>query len=250
MGGGSVKNKIMVKPIGLEELFDLGPGKAPFPEIFTEVEYLWDVLGRIEGFAGRARPVVLAKEVTGAFLFGAVEVGEGTVIEPGAVIQGPVIIGRECQIRSGAYIRGPAIIGDRVVVGHASEVKNSLIHNEAEIPHFAYVGDSILGWRSHLGAGVKISNLKVTREPVTVRITDQVYNTGLRKFGAIVGDEVEIGCNAVLNPGTILGRRSLAYALTSLSGYYPPESVIKLRQRVEVVERREKKKKKEKEGSI
>lgn len=228
----------MVEPIGLEELFDLGPGRAPLPELFAGIEFIWDPLKRIVEVASRARPVVRAKEVTGAFLFGAVEVGEGTVIEPGAVILGPAIIGRECQIRSGAYIRGPAIIGDRVTVGHASEVKNSLIHNEAEIPHFAYVGDSILGWRSHLGAGVKISNLKVTREPVTVRINDRVYETGLRKFGAIVGDEVEIGCNAVLNPGTIIGKRSLAYALVSLSGYYPPGSVIKLRQSLEVVERR------------
>ncbi len=228
----------MVEPVVLEELFDLEEGKAPFPEIFEGIEFIWDVLKRIEEFAARARPVVRAKEVTGVFLFGAVEVGEGTIIEPGAVINGPAIIGRECWIRSGAYIRGPAIIGEHVVVGHASEVKNSLIHNEAEIPHFAYVGDSILGWRSHLGAGVKISNLKVTREPVTVKIVDRVYETGLRKFGAIVGDEVEIGCNAVLNPGTIIGKRSLAYALTSLSGYYPPGSVIKLRQSLEIVERR------------
>jgi NDP-sugar pyrophosphorylase family protein len=228
----------VVEPIGLEELFDLTPGKAPFPEIFVGLEFIWEALKRIAEFASRARPLVQAKEVTGAFLFGAVEVGEGTVIEPGAVILGPVIIGRECQVRSGAYIRGPALIGDRVIVGHTSEVKNSLIHSEAEIPHFAYVGDSILGWRSHLGAGVKISNLKVTREPVTVRVKDRTYETGLRKFGAIVGDEVEIGCNAVLNPGTIIGRRSLAYPLTSLSGYYPPGSVIKLRQSLEVVERR------------
>ncbi|MGQ9601312.1 MAG: glucose-1-phosphate thymidylyltransferase [Candidatus Bipolaricaulia bacterium] len=229
----------MVEPIGLAELFDLGEGKAPFPEIFSGIEYLWDVLKRIEEFAARARPVIRAEEVTGAFIFGAVEIGEGTVIEPGAMINGPAIIGRECQIRSGAYVRGPALIGDRVVVGHASEIKNSLIHNEAEVPHFAYVGDSILGWRSHLGAGVKISNLKVTREPVTVRINERLYQTGLRKFGAIVGDEVEIGCNAVLNPGTIIGKRSLAYALTSLSGYYPPGSVIKLRQSLEIVERRD-----------
>ncbi|MFQ6117692.1 MAG: hypothetical protein ACE5LQ_05430, partial [Candidatus Bipolaricaulia bacterium] len=162
----------------------------------------------------------------------------GTVVEPGAVIIGPTIIGRDCQIRSGAYIRGNVLIGDRVIIGHSSEVKNSLIHSEAEVPHFAYVGDSVLGWRSHLGAGVKISNLKVNREPVRVKVDGRVYETGLRKFGAIIGDGVEIGCNSVLNPGTLIGKRSLAYALSSLSGYYPPSSIIKLRQKIEIAERR------------
>ena len=222
----------------LEEFFDLDPAKAPFPEIFAGLEHPWEVLKRIQEWAARAEPRVEAEEVTGAFILGKVQIGPGTVVEPGAVILGPAIIGRECEIRAGAYIRGNALIGDRVVIGHASEVKNALIHNDAEVPHFAYVGDSVLGWRSHLGAGVKISNLKLTREPVRVKIGDKVYETGLRKFGALVGDEAEIGCNAVLNPGTLIGKRSLAYALTSLAGYYPPGSVIKLRQRHEVVARK------------
>jgi len=225
-------------PVTVEEFFDLDPEKVPFPEIFSGIEHIWDVLPRIEKFAARAEPLIEADEVTGAFIFGRVQIGTGTVVEPGAVIKGPAIIGHDCQIRSGAYIRGNVLIGDRVVIGHSSEVKNSLIHNEAEVPHFAYVGDSILGWRSHLGAGVKISNLKVTREPVRVKVNDRVYDTGLRKFGALVGDEVEIGCNSVLNPGTLLGKRSLAYALSSLSGYYPPNSVVKLRQSFEIAERR------------
>lgn len=227
-----------MEPVTLEEFFDLSPEKAPFPEIFAEVEHIWDVLKRIREFATRARPVIEAEEVTGAFIFGRVQIGPGTVVEPGAVIRGPAVIGRECRIRSGAYIRGNALIGDRVVIGHASEVKNALIHNEAEVPHFAYVGDSILGWRSHLGAGVKISNLKVNRESVKVRVNTRIYETGLRKFGAIIGDEVEIGCNSVLNPGTLLGKRCLSYALASLAGYYPPNSLIKLRQSFEIVERR------------
>jgi len=227
-----------MKPVALEEFLELDPEKAPFPEIFEGLEHIWEVLPRIREFAARAEARIEAEEVEGATIFGAVQIGPGTVVEPGAVIRGPAIIGRDCRIRSGAYIRGPAIIGDRVVIGHSSEVKNALIHSEAEVPHFAYVGDSVLGWRSHLGAGVKISNLKLTREPVRVRVGDKVYETGLRKFGAIVGDEVEIGCNAVLNPGTLIGRRSLVYALTSLSGYYPPGSVIKLRQQVEITERK------------
>ncbi|MCR4404613.1 MAG: hypothetical protein NUW06_04960 [Candidatus Acetothermia bacterium] len=229
----------MVRPVGLEELFDLDPAKTPYGEIFEGINYIWDVLERIPELAARARPIVRAKEVKGAHIFGAVEIGEGTVVEPGAVIRGPTIIGEGCQIRSGAYIRGNALIGHGVIIGHSSEIKNCLIHNEAQLPHLAYVGDSVLGWRSHLGAGVIVSNLKVTREPVVVRVNDEVYKTGLRKFGAIIGDEVEIGCNAVLNPGTILGKRTLAYALTSLSGYYPPGSLIKLRQSLELVERRQ-----------
>jgi NDP-sugar pyrophosphorylase family protein len=227
-----------MEPVTLEDLFELDPEKAPLPEIFAGSEYIWDVLPKIPEFAARAEQRIEAEEVTGAFIAGRVQIGRGTVVEPGAVIKGPAIIGRDCQIRSGAYVRGNVIIGDRVVIGHSSEIKNSLIHSEAELPHFAYVGDSILGWRSHLGAGVKISNLKVTRAPVRVKINDRVYDAGLRKFGALIGDEVEIGCNSVLNPGTLLGRRSLAYALSSLSGYYPPGSVIKLRQSLEVVKRR------------
>ena len=108
----------------------------------------------------------------------------------------------------------------------------------AQCPHFNYVGDSILGFRSHLGAGVIVSNLKVTRDEIIVRIDDRTYPTGLRKFGAILGDCAEIGCNAVLNPATLVGPRTLAYPLTSLRGYYPPDSVIKLRQSVEWVARR------------
>ncbi len=227
-----------MEPVALEEFFDLVPDKAPHPEIFTGIKHIWDVLSRIGEFAAGARPVINAREVTGAYIFGPVQIGRGTVVEPGAVIRGPAIIGRDCQIRSGAYIRGNALIGDGVTVGNSSEIKNALIHNQAEIPHFAYVGDSVLGWRSHLSAGVKISNLKVNRELVKVEANGKVYETGLRKFGAIIGDEVEIGCNAVLNPGTLIGKQSLSYALASLSGYYPSGSLIKLRQSFEIVRRR------------
>ena len=141
-------------------------------------------------------------------------------------------------MRAGAYVRGNVLVGDRVVVGHTTELKTCLLFDEANVPHFSYVGDSIFGWRAHLGAGVKISNLKITRTPVVVTINGRRYETGLLKFGAILGDEVEIGCNSVLNPGTLVGKRTLVYTNLSMFGYYPPDSIVKLRQTHEIVERR------------
>jgi NDP-sugar pyrophosphorylase family protein len=167
-----------------------------------------------------------------------VYLGPGTVVEPGAMIKGPSIIGANCEIRAGAYIRGNVIVGDGAVVGNSTELKLCLLFDEANIPHFAYVGDSIFGWRSHLGAGVKVSNLKITRTPVVVTIDGVRYETGLKKFGAIVGDEAEVGCNSVLNPGTMLGKRSLTYTNVSLAGYIPPDSFVKVRQVQEIVERK------------
>lgn len=153
------------------------------------------------------------------------------------MIKGPTIIGANCEIRCGAYIRGGVVVGDKAVVGNSCELKVCLLFDEANVPHFSYVGDSILGWKSHLGAGVKISNLKVTRRPVVVTINGTRYDTGLRKFGAIIGDEAEVGCNSVLNPGTLLGKRTLTYTNVSLRGYYPPDSFVKLRQKQVVVSR-------------
>lgn len=226
-----------MKPVPLEEFFDLG--KAEYAEIYDGIAYIWEALQRIPGFIKeRVKPEIRAKEVKGAYILGDVYIGEGTVVEPGAVIKGPTIIGKSCEIRSGAYIRGNVLIGDQAVIGNSCELKTALLHNEATVPHFAYVGDSILGWRSHLGAGVKISNLKVDRTPVVVKIDEVSYETGLRKFGCIMGDEVEIGCNSVINPGTLLGKRTLSVANASLSGYYPPGSFIKLKQKIEVVKRR------------
>jgi NDP-sugar pyrophosphorylase family protein len=129
-------------------------------------------------------------------------------------------------------------VGDGVTVGNSSEVKNSLMFDNSQIPHFAYVGDSIMGWRAHLGAGVKLSNVKLIREPIVVVVEGKSYNTGLIKFGAIIGDEVDIGCNSVLNPGSIIGRRTVMYTNVAWRGYCPANSVVKLRQNVEVASRR------------
>ena len=136
-----------------------------------------------------------------------VVIGEGTVVEDGVMIKGPAIIGRRCQIRHGAYIREHVIVGDDCVVGNACELKQSVLFNRAQVPHFNYVGDSILGHRAHLGAGVKISNVKLSAGTVTVEAAGERIDTGLRKFGALIGDGCDVGCNAVLNPGQHPGAR-------------------------------------------
>jgi NDP-sugar pyrophosphorylase family protein len=155
-------------------------------------------------------------------------VGPGSVVEPGALIKGPTIIGSYCEIRQGAYLRGHCLIGNRCVLGHTTEIKHSVMLNGAKAGHFAYIGDSILGNRSNLGAGTKLANLKITGTPVIVKINENIYETGLRKFGAIIGDDSETGCNSVTNPGTLLGRRCLVFpAISVRSGYYQNGSIIR-----------------------
>lgn len=154
-------------------------------------------------------------------------IGPGAVVEPGALIKGPTIIGARTEVRQGAYIRGNCIIGLRCVVGHTTELKSSIMLDGAKAGHFAYIGDSVLGPDTNLGAGTKLANLKIRDTTVRVRVGDTPIDTGLRKLGAILGEKVEIGCNAVTNPGTILGKRCLVFPLTSVRpSYYAPFTVI------------------------
>lgn len=167
----------------------------------------------------------------GATLFDSnIYIGKGTVIEPGALIKGPTIIGNNTEVRQGAYIRGDCLIGDRCVVGHTTEVKTSIMLNDAKAGHFAYVGDSILGNQVNLGAGTKLANLKIIDVEMKLRIEGEVYKTGLRKLGAILGDHVETGCNSVTSPGTLLGKGSLVYPCVNVpGGYYPKRCIIGVR---------------------
>jgi NDP-sugar pyrophosphorylase family protein len=165
-------------------------------------------------------------------------IGEGTLVEDGAMIKGPAIIGKNCQIRHNAYIREHVIIGDNCIVGNSCEVKNSLLFNQAVAPHFNYIGDSILGYQAHLGAGATISNVKLVPGNVAVDIDGQPFDTGLRKFGALLGDHAEIGCNAVLNPGSIIGRGSVVYPSTNWRGILPANMIVKNQAAQEVVVRR------------
>ncbi len=170
----------------------------------------------------------------GAFLMDEnIEIGKGSVIEPGALIKGPTVIGDQTEIRQGAYIRGNVLVGDRCVVGHTTEMKSSVMLGDSQAGHFAYVGDSILG-KGNLGAGTKLANLKITGDQVLLKINDKKYETGLRKFGAILGDGVETGCNTVTTPGTLLSRGVLVYPNCTASGYHAPETIIKLRQKQEI----------------
>ena len=205
-----------------------------YPELFAGDANVWEALRRLPEFVQQhLRPGNLGT-VTGApFIGAAVFIGKGTTVEPGAVIKGPAIIGANCQIRSNAYIRENVIVGDGCVLGNACEFKNSVLFNGCQVPHFSYVGDSILGAKAHLGAGVILSNVKSVAGNVKVEKLD----TGLRKFGAILGDGADIGCNCVLSPGTIIGRHSILYPNVLWRGVCPPDSIVKLRQQQEVVVR-------------
>ncbi len=167
-----------------------------------------------------------------------IQIGKNVIIEPGALIKGPAVIGDGTEVRQGAYIRGDVLVGKDCVVGHTTEVKASAMLDGSKAGHFAYIGDSILG-AVNLGAGTKLANLKMIDSPVVLNIEGQVYETGLRKFGAILGDGVETGCNSVTAPGTMLGKNTLLYPNAAARGYYPGGKIIKVRQSQDVVDNME-----------
>ncbi len=152
---------------------------------------------------------------------------------------GPAWIGPGTELRPGAFIRGNVIIGAGCVIGNACEFKNCLLLDGVQVPHFSYVGDSVLGNKAHLGAGAICSNLRLDQKPITVRTPEHTYETGLRKFGAILGDAAEVGCNAVLNPGSVLGKRALVAPGTSFTGYLPPATIARQRGSVSHLPRRD-----------
>lgn len=224
----------MFKPT---DLFDLA--QTGHAALFDDCPFAWDALKRLPAYLVATLQPGLRNRCEGeAYIGPAVFIGEGTVVEDGAMIKGPAIIGRDCQIRHNAYLRENVIIGDRCVVGNSSELKSAVLFNGCQVPHFNYVGDSILGHQVHLGAGVIISNLKVVPGNITVEIDGAPFDTGLRKFGALVGDHAEAGCNAVLNPGSILGRRAVVYPGVSWRGILPAGMIAKNRAGLEVVPRR------------
>ena len=219
--------------MGAEDLFDLT--QFEHREIFAGTSFAWEALARLADYiAAHIKPGLRGEVRPGAWIEGEVELAEGSVVEPGALIRGPAIIGPGCQIRQGAYLRGDVLLGKGVIVGHCSEAKNAIFLNGAGAPHFNYVGDSILGNEVNLGAGTICSNFKLDGSPVTVRAGDQVYRTGMRKLGAILGDEVQTGCNSVLNPGTVLGRRCLVYPCASARGFHPENSILRFDQPLEI----------------
>jgi len=146
---------------------------------------------------------------------------------PSAYLGAPCIIGPETEVRQCAFVRGSALVGRHCVIGNSCELKNVIIFDNAEVPHYNYVGDSILGWHAHMGAGSITSNIKSDRRNVVVRSGDEKIETGLRKMGAMLGDYAEVGCNAVLNPGTVVGRRASIYPTTCVRGVIPADSIVK-----------------------
>jgi UDP-N-acetylglucosamine diphosphorylase / glucose-1-phosphate thymidylyltransferase / UDP-N-acetylgalactosamine diphosphorylase / glucosamine-1-phosphate N-acetyltransferase / galactosamine-1-phosphate N-acetyltransferase len=220
-------------------------------ELFENCEYAWEPLKTLQQYIARLagnKQTLLGSVHPGAYLGDApMHIAKGAVVEPGAYIIGPAYIGEGAVVRHGAYIRENVIMLEGSVLGHASEAKNSILLPEAHAPHFAYVGDSILGQRVNLGAGTKLSNLTINSEkdPVTgkrptikIWAEDREYDTGLAKLGAILGDDVQTGCNSVLNPGCLIGPRTLVYANASVrKGVHPADSIIKLRQNIRTIAR-------------
>lgn len=232
------------------DFFDLSD---PFTAaLFADCDYVWQAIGQIGRHVARlteGKQTILGQVAAGAYLSDKpVYIGEGAQIDPGAYIQGPAYIGAGARVAHGAFVREHVILLPGSLLGHTSEAKNSIFLPDAHAPHFSYIGDSILGHRVNLGAGTKLSNLGVlsAKDPVTGKrptvrllIEGEAYDTGLAKFGAILGDDAQTGCNSVLNPGCVVGRRSLVYANVSLrKGYYPADTIIKLRQTQQIVERR------------
>ncbi len=208
-------------------------------ELFAGLENSWLVLPLIGPYLqSNLRPQNDADCIGTPYVSDKVCIGKGTTISHGATIIGPAWIGENCEIRPGCYIRENVIVGDNVVLGNSCEFKNCIVFNGAQIPHFSYVGDSIVGHKAHLAAGVILSNMRLDQKPVSVFAASETIETGLRKFGAVIGDFAEIGCNAVLSPGSIIGRRSLVYPGAQWRGVLPAESIARLRQQIDVIARR------------
>lgn len=205
------------------EIFDLSKSLAE--PLLSKTEYPWEALPQIRDFILNLIPSLdksVYEEVKPT-----VWIAKSAKIAPSADITGPTIIGENTEIRPSAFIRGSALIGNGCVIGNSTEVKNAIIFDSVQIPHYNYVGDSILGYRSHLGAGAVTSNVKSDKTLVTVKVNGEKIPTGLKKFGAMVGDCVEIGCNTVLCPGTVIGRNSNVYPLSRVRGFVPENSIFK-----------------------
>lgn len=211
-----------------EKFFDFS--ELEHEALLRAFRYPWEVLAAIGDYLKDQPLGKIEVEIPpGAYLENPelISIGSGSIIEPGAYIRGPCIIGKESVVRQGAYIRGKVIVGNHCVVGHATEAKNTIFFNHAQAGHFAYLGDSILGYKCNIGAGTKCANLKLDQKEVAIHYNGEVIETLLRKFGAIVGDYVQIGCNVVTNPGTLIGPHSRCYPCFNFGGVVPPQSIVK-----------------------
>ena len=205
------------------ELLDLS--KTVAAELFEGCEYPWQVLGNIKSFIAALGEKLPADKFDKAGEN--IWIAKSAKVFPSAYIAGPCIIDEEAEVRHCAFIRGSVIVGKNCVVGNSTELKNAVLFDNVQVPHYNYVGDSVLGYKAHMGAGSITSNVKSDKTLVSVRCGDEKIETGLKKFGAILGDFVEVGCNSVLNPGTVVGRNSNIYPLSSVRGTVPERSIFK-----------------------
>ena len=213
----------MYSQLTVAKLFDLSQTQAE--TLLNRFQYPWEALPHIKEFIlalGPSLPKDEYEEIKEN-----VWAAKSAVIFPTAYLNGPVIIGKNTEVRHGAFIRGSAFVGDSAVVGNSTELKNVILFNNVQVPHYNYVGDSILGYRSHMGAGSITSNVKSDKTLVTVKYQGEKITTGLKKFGAILGDCVEVGCNSVLNPGSVICPNSNIYPLSMVRGVVPPKSIYK-----------------------
>lgn len=206
-----------------EKLFDLTHTRAK--ELFLTKVYPWEVLPEIGSFIIALGETLSLDEYEkrGADIW----IHKEADVMESAYIKGPVIIGRNTQVRHCAFIRGNALVGDHAVVGNSTELKNVILFDNVQVPHYNYVGDSILGYKAHMGAGSITSNVKADKKNIIVKANDEYIETGLRKFGAMIGDHVEIGCGAVLNPGCVVGANAQIYPLSMVRGYIPAGFIYK-----------------------
>lgn len=222
------------------DFFALPTSLAHFAQYFRPDVPPWEWLKQIAAaLASVSEPATMPACPSGVHVEGKVWIHPSVKLPPYATIIGPVWIGANTEIRPGAFIRGNVIVGERCVLGNACEFKTCLLMDAVQVPHFSYVGDSVLGNKAHFGAGVICSNLRLDQQPIVVKTPDATYETGLRKFGAILGEQAEVGCNAVLNPGTILGQRALVTPAIAVGGFVPAATIAHARPVMKFVARRD-----------
>lgn len=215
----------MMKDFTIEKLLDLKETMAT--ELFEGKTYPWEVLPEIKDFILKLGKTLDPDEYE--YREGDIWIAKSAKIAPTACINGPAIIGKDTEVRHCAFIRGNAIVGEDCVVGNSTELKNVVLFNCVQVPHYNYVGDAVLGYKSHMGAGSICSNVKSDKQLVVVKDGEEKIETGLKKFGAMLGDHVEVGCGSVLNPGTVIGRNSNIYPLSPVRGCVPADSIYKSR---------------------
>ena len=213
----------MLEALTVKENYSLDQTIAK--DIFNGVTYPWEVLPKISNFILELGATLSEDEYEkrGENVW----VAKSAKVAPTAFINGPAIIGKDAEVRHCAFIRGNAIVGEGAVVGNSTELKNVILFNKVQVPHYNYVGDSVLGYKSHMGAGSITSNVKSDKKLVVVKAGEEKIETGMKKFGAMLGDEVEVGCGSVLNPGTVVGDHSNIYPLSSVRGFVPANSIYK-----------------------